>query len=289
MIFGRNQLFGADICFRTLNADAHKIGLLEVLDMKTKKHLLSAVLKSTGFFLFLIILATCDVGLGPSVDTTAPSVSVDSPKASAVVSGEFTFGGIATDDGSIKSVEVTFQGLGTASGTNYTFQSNPEDTASRKVTVANKEWKLVVDSAGNTPIEDGTYQLIVTVTDDSGKATSQMTTFTVDNTAPVVIVTSPDEKSASKNYDIQIDGKIYDATDLQKITVSLYDADGNERMSEDAKMTGTGTWTVMFDGENMIFADTDDTLLTDGNYRYKIKASDAQGNTSTYFFHKADI
>ena len=112
------------------------------------------IIKSLVLALCLILLATCDVGLGPSVDTTAPTVSVNSPKASAVVSGQFEFNGTASDDGSIKSVEVTFEGLGTASGRNYTFQSNPPDTTARKVTVANKEWKLVIDSAGNTPIED---------------------------------------------------------------------------------------------------------------------------------------
>ena len=254
--------------------------------MKTNKHVILNILRTFVLAFCLILLATCDVGLGPSIDTDAPEVTVDNPKPGTVVNGKFVFTGTAKDDGIIKSVEVVFEGLGTSEGKNYNFKTDSEE--GRKVSVGDNKWKLTVDSTGSTTVEDGTYSLTVTVLDESGKSTSQKATFTVDNTPPVVIVTSPDEKNDVMNYDIQIDGKIYDATEIKSITVSLYDAAGTEKVSEEAKLTGSGTWTVTFDGDKLK-AGTKDTKLTDGTYKYFIKAVDEQDNTSTYFFHKEDI
>lgn len=254
--------------------------------MKTKRYLLATILKGAGFFLFLIILATCDVGLGPSVDTESPVVTVTNPAASAVVKGRFSMDGDAKDDGKIKSAIVTFKGIGTTTGL-YSFNADVE----------NKQWKLSVDSIngtvntdGNvTPVEDGTYQFTITVNDDSGKSTSQMTTFTVDNTAPVILVTSPDEKSAKLDYDLQFEGKIYDATEIDSIIVTVYDSVGNEIISRNASLVGTSEWKLSVDGESELLIGTANAKMANGNYTYTVTASDKVGNSSTYFFHKEDI
>ena len=260
--------------------------------MKTKRRLLSTILEFAGFFLFLIILATCDVGLGPSVDTNAPTVTITSPAASEVVSGQLEFRGDAKDDGTIKSVEIKFEGLGSAKGTDYTFYSNPEDTNARKVLVANKEWKLALDSTGNNLIEDGTYQLIVKVTDESAKCSESRTTFTVDNTAPVILVTSPDEKISTQNYDLQFEGKIYDATEIDDIIVTVFDEAGNPQVSKVASLSGTSEWKVTFNRDepssDLIIPATN-SKISNGDYLYAVKASDKAGNASTYFFHKEDV
>ena len=79
-----------------------------------------------------------------------------------------------------------------------------------------------------------------------------MTTFIVDNTPPVIIVTSPDEKEAEMNCDIQIDGKIYDATDIPEdgVTVEICGSDGSSIISKAARISNASEWKVSFDGEN---------------------------------------
>ncbi|MCR4938579.1 MAG: Ig-like domain repeat protein, partial [Treponemataceae bacterium] len=256
--------------------------------MNMKKKSISIILKLTFIFFSLMTLATCDVGLGSSVDTTAPDVTIGKPSASEVLHGEIRLEGRAHDDGNIESVIVEFKRIGSSSSAlTYEYAAN----------VADPSWNLVVDTVngkaetnGTTrPVEDGTYQLTVTATDESKKSSIQTTTFTIDNTPPVVIVTSPDEKSASMNYDIQIDGKIYDATEIDTITVGIYDSNDNLKTSEQAKLSGTGTWTVTFDGEKKLFSTTENAILGDDTYKYSVTAVDKQGNKSTYFFHKEDI
>ena len=147
--------------------------------MKTRRHVFVNLLRTIVLSLCLILLATCDVGLGPSVDTNAPTVTISSPTPSQVLKGSFSLGGVATDDGTISTVVVELTGIGSTSGS-YSFPAS----------VADGKWSVAVDSTGSSPVADGTYQLKVTANDKSGKTSYQMTTFTVDNTAPVILVTS---------------------------------------------------------------------------------------------------
>lgn len=139
------------------------------------------------------------------------------------------------------------------------------------------------------PVKDGTYQITVTATDESQKTSLQTTTFTVDNTAPVILVTTPDEKDSSMDYDLQFEGKVYDLTEIDNIVVAVYDASGNEKTSKAANLFGTSEWKVTFDGEAELLIGSSQAKIANGNYRYSIKATDKVGNSSTYFFHKEDI
>ena len=245
--------------------------------MKTGKDILSNTLRTIVLSLCLILLATCDVGLGPSIDTNVPTVTISAPTPSQVVKGAFSFGGIATDDGEIAKIIVDFTGIGSFEGKNYNFEAS----------FADGKWSLPVNTVGT--VADGTYQLKVTANDKSGKTSYQMTTFTVDNTPPVILVTSPDEKIAEMDYDLQFEGKIYDATEIGSIKVTVYDAAGKEKVSKDASLIGTSEWKVSFDGQTELLIDTSLAKLTNDDYSYSVKASDKIGNSSTYFFHKEDI
>ena len=57
----------------------------------------------------LILLATCDVGLGTTVDTNVPTVTITSPTPSQVVKGLISLGGVATDDVAISTLRLTFK------------------------------------------------------------------------------------------------------------------------------------------------------------------------------------
>ncbi|MCR4715270.1 MAG: Ig-like domain repeat protein, partial [Treponemataceae bacterium] len=265
--------------------------------MKNGKNLFYTIITVTGIFLSLLILATCDVGLGSSVDTTPPSVKINNPGAGTVERDEVTVEVDATDDGVVDTVLVTLKELGKIDGTANEYNY--------KAVLNNGKWGITIDTVHGTkekdqndgdtlrPVLDGTYQLVVKVTDAAKRETTQMTTFTVDNTPPVIIVTSPDEKSAKMNFDIQMEGKVYDATDMDKVTVSFYHktegALETPVLTKPAELTGTGEWKISFDGEKELRAETDNPVLEDGSYYYVITASDEVGNVSTYFFHKDDI
>ena len=246
--------------------------------MKNERRGLYYFVKAAGFVLFLVMLATCDVGLGPTVDTNAPTVTISTPTPSQVLKGSFSLGGVATDDGTIANVIVELTGLGSTTGS-YSFEAS----------VAEGKWSVSIDSTGSSPVADGTYQLKVTANDKSGKTSYQLTTFTVDNTAPVILVTSPDEKTSSLSYDLQFEGKIYDATEIDGITVNVYDASGNVKFSKAANLMGTSEWKVSIDGEQELLIGTALAKLANGEYTYSVTASDKVGNASSYFFHKEDI
>ena len=146
-----------------------------------------------------------------------------------------------------------------------------------------------MDSTGSSPIDDGTYQIKVSVKDTSEKTSYQLTTFTVDNTAPVILVTSPDEKESSMAYNLQFEGKIYDATQINSITLNVYDTEGNVKVTKQASLVGTSEWKVLLEGENELQIGQTSPKLTNGNYNYSVISSDKVGNTSVYFFHKEDI
>ena len=95
--------------------------------MKTGKDILSNTLRTIVLSLCLILLATCDVGLGPSIDTNVPTVTISAPTPSQVVKGAFSFGGIATDDGEIAKIIVDFTGIGSFEGKNYNFEASFAD------------------------------------------------------------------------------------------------------------------------------------------------------------------
>ncbi|MCR4715015.1 MAG: hypothetical protein K5751_11645, partial [Treponemataceae bacterium] len=259
-----------------------------------KKNLLKNTLKATGILFFSIFLMTCkDVGLGTSVDTTAPTVTIDSPAASEITKGVLEFHGTADDDGVIKEVTVKIARTGMVS------KSASNEDYEYTATVSNKEWKLSIDTINGTvnknnklcKIPDGTYSITVSVTDGSARTSTQATTFIVDNTPPVVIVTSPELRQDSMNYNLQFEGKIYDSTSIEEMTFVICDDAGNKLLEKAATLTGSGEWKVTFNGKNdlLIGVEGDTPKLSEGTYHYYLKAKDAAGSENTYFFHKADI
>src|SRR5574344_2552233 len=68
---------------------------------KTSAYVIAAVL------IVILPLLSCQVGLGSSVDTEAPTVSVKYPPANAVIRDKFTIAGTCSDDKALASVTVT--------------------------------------------------------------------------------------------------------------------------------------------------------------------------------------
>ena len=126
-----------------------------------KKTQMQNLLKGFGFLLLSILLATCEVGLGPSVDTSAPNLTVSSPTASAILKGTISLGGNVSDDGTITGVKVKFKGISSNNNNEYEYDATVDS--------ANNKWSLSVNTLSGDGVKDGNYELTVTATDNSGK------------------------------------------------------------------------------------------------------------------------
>ncbi|MBO4509464.1 MAG: hypothetical protein J5747_12620 [Spirochaetaceae bacterium] len=247
-----------------------------------KKTQMQNLLKGFGFFLLSILLATCEVGLGPSVDTSAPNLTVINPTASAILKGTISLGGTVSDDTTVTSVKVKFKGISSNNTNEYQYDAT--------IDTANETWSLTINTLDGEGVKDDNYELTVTATDNSGKESFRTTTFYVDNTAPVLMVDTPDVKNATMNYDVELEGKLYDQSEVTKLTVVICDTNGNEKIRKDANVTNNSTWKVTFDGDTELGLQANTPVLVDNsNYYYYVVAIDAVNNTSTYFFHKPDV
>lgn len=227
------------------------------------------------FFMALVIAClfmTCDPGLGKAVDTQAPKVEVKEPATKSVLKGGFTMTGVASDEVNVASCEVTFSLI-----------KNPEIKYHFNATVADDEFSVAINNPkadGSFEIPDGDYNVTVTVSDAYRNSTTDVV-YTIDNTAPTVLLTSPNSYSESnwpnmyKTFNIK--GEVYDATTIQTVTVYLVDENG------------TILKEVIADGTNTFLANFEEPFPEEKLCFYYAVAKDAGGNVNTYCYHKSDI
>ena len=184
--------------------------------------LIAAVLSAISFF-------SCEVGLGGAVDTQPPSITITNPPVDAVIRDNFAICGTYDDDGTIASVTAVLSrpdGRGSAfTFSNFTLTP---DTENRGAGI----WKIPVytlDSNNNKIIVDGTYQATITIKDASGRTTIQNTTFTIDNTPPVIVLQRPgtDLNASLGNSDtygrvFSLEGLGADDNNIDHIDVNIY-------------------------------------------------------------------
>ena len=144
--------------------------------MKTRKnHILfhSIVL----VLLSLALLVTCKAGLGESVDTTPPKLSIAYPPSNSVIRDWFIMGGLAEDETYVKSVTVVLKGKET-----HTFNA--------VVDKEKKQWTLEVNkpSGEKYPLEDGQYDVTVTAIDSANRKASSSVTYYIDNTPHLLLL-----------------------------------------------------------------------------------------------------
>lgn len=227
------------------------------------------------FFMALVIAClfmTCDPGLGKAVDTQAPKVEVKYPATKSVLKGGFTMTGVASDEVNVASCEVTFSLI-----------KNPEIKYHFNATVTDDEFSVAINNPkadGSFEIPDGDYNVTVTVSDAYRNSTTDVV-YTIDNTAPTVLLTSPNSYSESnwpnmyKTFNIK--GEVYDATTIQTVTVYLVDENG------------TILKEVIADGTNTFLANFEEPFPEEKLCFYYAVAKDAGGNVNTYCYHKSDI
>ena len=207
--------------------------------MKKRNISFSTVL--TGFFATLLLFFSCQVGLGEAVDTRPPTITIEKPEVDKVIRDKFLISGTWEDDGTIDNVYVVLNrtdgklldGTSLERRVDATFTIDEKDD--EKGT-----WQAIVDPLEeNNQIIDGSYQATVYISDKGKHTTSQITTFTIDNTAPVLILSKPnstpeDQTLSAYGQRLFLEGSIADATKDTWIQLDFY---SGEECTEDQYLT----------------------------------------------------
>ncbi|WP_191018080.1 Ig-like domain repeat protein [Treponema zioleckii] len=180
-------------------------------------------------FLPITLFMACDVGvgLGESVDTSAPTVEIAYPPIAATIRDTFTLYGNWNDDKGISSIKVSIIDTATK-----------EIKASKSAVInADKTWKIDLNEfnseTGKYELLDGTYQISVTAYDDAGHSSGETSrTFDIDNTAPVFVISNPgvvksqDAEPSAYGSLFTIEGTIADDHTIALMDVKIYSEDG---------------------------------------------------------------
>ena len=170
-----------------------------------------------------LLTFSCEVGLGPAVDVSAPSVVISSPRDSAVIRGEFALMGTWSDDGTLDKINVV---LNSTSNPSLKYEFSGEFTGNAQD--EQKNWRCVINPLSETkPIKDGEYKATVYTIDTAKHTTILTKTFTVDNTAPVIILQRPGTASDSENADsygqkFTLQGQGADSSNINRIDIHIY-------------------------------------------------------------------
>ena len=201
----------------------------------------------TAIALIQALYTSCEIGLGSAVDTQAPDITIDRPEVDMVIRDRFVMSGEWNDDGTIDEVYVLLKRTD-GNAINAGRQGEEEKKEIRIDGTFEKDelekekgtWRAEVDPFDEEKaIPDGTYQATIVIKDKGKHTTSQSTTFTVDNTPPVLILTKPVSKpgdSTTSKYGkrLFLEGKIADSTKETWIEINFY---GDEECSEESLLT----------------------------------------------------
>lgn len=216
-------------------------------------------------FGFLFVIATfvcvlsCNVGLGESVDTEPPTVSVLYPPESSVIRDSFILSGKTEDDKEVKEVQIIVKEIN---------GNDAKPVQTHVVKPTDDVWQVELNVKNETdilyPLKDGKYTVDITSTDTAGRVSGiSSRTFEIDNTAPVFVIKSPGitniESATPYGSIFKVVGTIADDHEIEKMTVNIKDEAGNESVTwtEENVDTAGGT-EVVFARYNKGAADGED-------------------------------
>ncbi len=180
----------------------------------------------------VIAFSSCgeDAGLGATIDTESPKIAISypNPKVSNVVKDSFVLAGTCTDDKAIARVEVAVTNLDTQK--NY-------GTFPATVNALSNTWSVDLNSfdASNEDyfngyeFPDGNYKFVATAYDNAGHSTQDSSSLEIDNTAPLVVLTSPGSTTTATEYgsSFYVEGTIAEEHTVSSLKVTIYDDSGN--------------------------------------------------------------
>ena len=222
------------------------------------------LLAIVSYFLVLLILAACRIGMGPSVDINVPRIGIDSHVNGAYVSDIINLSGYVDDDAGVKSVVVT------GSGVNI------------PASVSGDTWSASLDTnPTGLNLPDGEHEFVITATDNADKTAEVRLYLTVDNGPTTVLLTSPENYATGRfNKKIVIKGEAADTTRVDEVLISMYETgDPSSPVFENEIATGTTSWYYIYDASGLPL----------GQYDIVVNAADKSGNINDYVYHFDDL
>ena len=174
-------------------------------------HSLFAGLCASFALSLVFAFASCDAGLGESIDTSEPTVTITSPASDAVLSGSFEVAGSCKDDKAVASVAVTIKNT-----------VSDQVIVTENAKINGNKWTLKVDS-----LLDGTYSASAICYDAAGRKSGVASrVFDVDSTPPVFCVTKPNSLNitdpAAYVRDVTIKGEIADDHTVKQMDIRVF-------------------------------------------------------------------
>lgn len=221
------------------------------------------------------------VGLGDKVDLDVPDVALLSHPAGEYLSGTVTLSGVYTDDFEISGITLSFDG-------GVTLFDATTDAAALT-------WEYEVNTAEHP---DGETEILLTITDLSGKEIQKRILYYFDNAAPLIVltvpvnVTTPEALDAPPyssvtftgeyNGDVVVKGEAGDQFGIGAVEYQVRDSGGVPQTGW-IEADGTNSWSFAFDSESLL------APATVGVLRVAVRATDRAGNTSAGVMHTDSV
>lgn len=223
-----------------------------------------------------MLLFSCSVGLGESVDTEVPKVEITYPPASSAVRDWFYLAGNCSDDKGVDSITVSAKNIST----------NENVTLGTATPAKDGTWQIKInekDGDGNYKLKDGTYTFSVIATDSSKQQSApNIRTLEIDNTAPVFVIKNPGttkvDSPAPFGSILKIVGAAADEHDIYELELKVYTS---ADMSGEPKAVLTENNVDKTDGINVTLArynpDVENGAAADELHNNYLKVYDVEG------------
>ena len=197
-----------------------------------------------------------NIGLGQSVDTESPTIKIDYPPTGAIIRKSFVLGGTWGDDKGVTGISIKVFKKESDNSTVQVYDG------AATVSVEDKKWYSTLNAYDNEnaayyngwQFADGNYEVTVTAVDSANHTAEFQRSFTIDNTAPVLVLTKPTTVGSNtpKSYgrSVQLEGTFSEqcSSGISNLIVSIYDAQGQKLLDSSFKnitdMSGANPLTI---------------------------------------------
>ena len=213
---------------------------------------LKVIFVCLSILLLAITISCLQVGLGAQVDTASPIVAIKYPPTNSAIKGSFLLSGTCSDDLGVDSISVSI--VDTKKKTSF-------GPYSATIDADKGTWSVTLNSKEKDayPLPDSlNYEITVTAADKSKHETTDKRAVIVDNTAPVLILSSP-SKSGSETpttygRTLKLAGDISDDNTVSSLDLYLKQYDTTSKTLSDEKHIAVSDFTGMSSDSPLVVA-----------------------------------